>query len=354
MKALPTLHEPTSPSLKPPAPVVCLGPTERARLVQRLPARSPDASLGCLAPDRLAARLRTLPTLPTLGSGALWVCGEPLTLARGPVLTLVGSRAASRAAESLAERLGQAAAEAGALVVSGGAIGVDAAAHRGALRGGRELATVAVLGTGVDVAYPRRHAGLFREIAAAGCLLSMFPPGTQARGWHFPRRNHLMAALADAVVVIEAQADSGSLITALAAQRLGRRVLAFRGSPGTERLLSSGAQLVRSIEDVLRALRAAADTSTSTSAGAVLLEDADVGSDAALELTSLGLGPASAAAHRGRTGNPRDRRRLTYPQRCTVLLPNSDVANGPRSVACDETPAAALYSRGRHRGTHAH
>ncbi|MFO0573989.1 MAG: DNA-processing protein DprA [Polyangia bacterium] len=256
--------------------------------MQRLPARSPAGSPDSTA-DRLAARLRTL---PTLGRGALWVCGEPLTLARAPVLTLVGSRAASRAAESLAERLGQAAAEAGALVVSGGAIGVDAAAHRGALRGGRELATLAVLGTGVDIAYPRRHAGLFREIAATGCLLSMFPPGTQAKSWHFPRRNHLMAALADAVVVIEAQADSGSLITALAAQRLGRRVLAFRGSPGTERLLSGGALLVRSIEDVLRALRSAADTP----AGAVFIEDAAVGSDAALELTSLGLGPASAAA----------------------------------------------------------
>lgn len=282
MKALPTLHEPTSPSLKPPGPVVCLGPTERARLVQRLPARSPEP---------LAARLRTL---PTLGSGELWLCGEPLTLTRTPVLTLVGSRAASRAAESLAERLGQAAAEAGALVVSGGALGVDAAAHRGALRGCRDRATCAVLGTGVDIAYPRRHAGLFREIAATGCLLSMFPPGTQAKSWHFPRRNHLMAALADAVVVVEAQADSGSLITALSARRLGRRVLAFRGSPGTDRLLSSGAQLVRSIEEALRALHAAADAPAGPRADAILDEDA--GCAAVLGLGALGSGLDPAAA----------------------------------------------------------
>lgn len=255
--------------------------------MQRLPARSPEL---------LAARLRTL---PTLGGGELWLCGEPLTLTRAPVLTLVGSRAASRAAESLAERLGQAAAEAGALVVSGGALGVDAAAHRGALRCRHDRATCAVLGTGVDIAYPRRHAGLFREIAATGCLLSMFPPGTQAKSWHFPRRNHLMAALADAVVVIEAQADSGSLITALAARRLGRRVLAFRGSPGTDRLLSSGAQLVRSIEEVLRALHAAADAPAGPPADAILNEDADAGGGEGLGLEVLEPGPGLAVLKPG-------------------------------------------------------
>jgi DNA processing protein len=258
--------------------VVCLGPTERTRLAQRLPASS----------------ARRLTALPTLSGDALWLCGDPMALGREPVLTVVGARAASRTAESVAERLGQAAAEAGALVVSGGAIGVDAAAHRGALRAGGP--TCAVLGTGVDIAYPRRHAGLFREIAASGCLLSMFPPGTEAQPWHFPRRNHLMAALADAVVVIEAQADSGSLITALAAQRLGRRVLAFPGSPGTERLLSSGAQLVRSIEEVLRALRSAPDAPP---AGAPAARPADWPADQ-IDGAAAGSGAAGQVCSAGR------------------------------------------------------
>lgn len=196
--------------------------------------------------------------LRALGSsGQLWLRGDASALRRTPVLTVVGSRAASRQAESLAESLGEAAAAAGMLVVSGGALGVDAAAHRGALASGG--VTCAVLGTGVDVSYPRRHAELYERIcASAGCLLSMFPPGTGPAAWHFPARNELMAALADVVVVVEAQDGSGSLITAQLAQRLGRRVLAFHGSPGASHALSAGALLVRSVADVLYAVRRAA------------------------------------------------------------------------------------------------
>lgn len=196
--------------------------------------------------------------LRALGSsGQLWLRGDPAALRRTPVLTVVGSRAASRQAESLAESLGQAAAAAGVLVVSGGALGVDAAAHRGALAAGG--VTCAVLGTGVDVSYPRRHSELYDRICASeGCLLSMFPPGTGPAAWHFPARNELMAALADVVVVVEAQDGSGSLITAQLAQRLGRRVLAFHGSPGAAHALSAGALLVRSVADVLYAVRRAA------------------------------------------------------------------------------------------------
>jgi DNA processing protein len=195
--------------------------------------------------------------LRALGSsGQLWLRGEVSALRRTPVLTVVGSRAASRQAESLAESLGEAAAAAGMLVVSGGALGVDAAAHRGALAAGG--VTCAVLGTGVDVSYPRRHAELYDRICASeGCLLSMFPPGTGPAAWHFPARNELMAALADVVVVVEAQDGSGSLITAQLAQRLGRRVLAFHGSPGAAHALSAGALLVRSVADVLYAVRRA-------------------------------------------------------------------------------------------------
>src|SRR5262249_24088917 len=133
--------------------------------------------------------------------------------------------------------------------ISGGAIGIDAAAHRGALdAGGR---TVAVLGTGVDVGYPARHQLLFQEILAkGGALVTQFPPGTQPRPHTFPVRNWGVAAPAALGVGVEAGAQSGSLHTARAARELGRRVLALPGSAGTDGLLLTGACSVTSAEDV--------------------------------------------------------------------------------------------------------
>jgi DNA processing protein len=136
----------------------------------------------------------------------------------------------------------------GVQVVSGGALGIDGAAHRGALaaRG----ATTVVLGSGVDVAYPARHARLFDQIVASGgALVSMYPLGMQPRPGTFTKRNALISALADAVIVIEADLQSGSLSTAAAARKQGRVVAACPGSPGCERLLATGAALVEDVED---------------------------------------------------------------------------------------------------------
>lgn len=182
----------------------------------------------------------------------LWLRGDAQALQARPAVTIIGARAATAAGEALAQALGAAVAERGGLVVSGGALGIDGAAHRGALAvGGRSCA---VLGCGVDVAYPQRHRGLFRELLARGCLLSSFPPGAQPAAWHFPARNELMAVLADLVVLIEARADSGSLITAKQARRHGRAIAAFPGSAGTAAALAAGAHPVHTVAEVLALL----------------------------------------------------------------------------------------------------
>ncbi len=162
---------------------------------------------------------------------ALWYRGQLPDPTR-PLLAIVGARAASRAGCRRTQGLAAMASEHGHTIVSGGALGIDAAAHRGALEAGAP--TFAVLGCGVDVVYPDRHAGLFAEIAATGGLLSEFPPGTPPRGKQFPSRNRIVAALAEAVLVVEAQAASGALVTARLAMAMGRPLLAVPGSAGTD------------------------------------------------------------------------------------------------------------------------
>lgn len=138
----------------------------------------------------------------------------------------------------------------GAVVVSGGAIGIDAAAHAGAL--GR---TVAVIASGLDRPYPSRNAALFADIVAAGgALASPFAVGTPVRRWQLLRRNEIIAAMVAAVVVVEARARSGALHTARAAMRLGKVVGACPGSPGTDALLAAGAAWIESADDVVAAL----------------------------------------------------------------------------------------------------
>jgi DNA processing protein len=166
---------------------------------------------------------------------------------------VVGSRAASVAAMDRARALAHAWAARGHLIVSGGALGVDAAAHRGALDAGG--ATWVVLGSGVDVAYPARHAALFdRIVAAGGALVSPFAPGTPPRAGHFVRRNAIIAGLADAVVVVAAEPGSGSLHTARAAAACGRRVLAVPGTRGADQLIAAGAAVCVDADDLDRAL----------------------------------------------------------------------------------------------------
>jgi DNA processing protein len=179
----------------------------------------------------------------------------------GPRVAIVGSRRPSPYGEAVAEQLAADLARAGVIVVSGLALGIDAAAHRGALAGGG--VTVAVMGTGVDIVYPAAHSKLAEEIVGAGgALVSQFPDGTTPRRHNFPARNWTMAALSEAVVVVEAAEGSGALITADAALELHKEVLAVPGSVfsplsvGTHQLIRDGALLVQNARDVLAALGA--------------------------------------------------------------------------------------------------
>ena len=169
----------------------------------------------------------------------------------GPSITVVGSRRATARARDVAERLGHGLGAAGRCVGSGMALGVDGAAHRGALRAGGD--TLAVLGRGADEAYPPSHTRLFRDILERGLVVSEFAPGTPPLPHHFPRRNRILAALSSAVVVVEAGARSGALITVDHALDLGVEVWAVPGPidlaacEGSNRLLGDGARPLLSV-----------------------------------------------------------------------------------------------------------
>lgn len=177
-----------------------------------------------------------------------------------PAVAIVGTRHATAPGLRAARRLARAAAAGGATVVSGLARGVDAAAHEGALDG-RPGATIAVLGTGLDVAYPADHRTLQDRIAADGLLLSELPPGLRATRGSFPERNRLIAALAPVTAVVEAGEGSGALLTATAAQALGHEVAAVPGSfesvscRASNRLLRDGAHVIADEADLLVLLR---------------------------------------------------------------------------------------------------
>jgi DNA processing protein len=189
----------------------------------------------------------------------------PVLYARGrvelldrPSLAVVGSRNATVQGERNAESFARAFSEAGLTIVSGLALGIDAAAHRGGLAG--PGSTIAVLGTGIDVLYPTRNRELGETIARDGLLISEFPIGTQSLAQNFPRRNRLISGLAQGCLVVEAALASGSLITARAAAEQGREVFAVPGSihsplaKGCHALIKSGAKLVESADDVLSEL----------------------------------------------------------------------------------------------------
>jgi DNA processing protein len=191
--------------------------------------------------------------------GAIFLRGAAL---RRPAAAVVGSRQTDAYGLDLARAFGVELAAAGTSVISGGALGVDGAAHAGALAVEGTASTVAVLGCGLDVCYPSQHRALLDEVASRGTLLSEYPPGTEALPFHFPRRNRLIAALSDAVVVVRAAARSGSLVTAREAAKLGVPLLAVPGpagdplSKGTNQLLRHGALLCEGTADILAAVRA--------------------------------------------------------------------------------------------------
>ena len=187
----------------------------------------------------------------------LWVKGHADAL-RAPAVAIVGSRAASPYALEVARRLGADLARRGVTVVSGMARGVDSAAHRGALDG--DGVTLAVLGCGLDIVYPREHAALAGRICERGALISEFPEGTPPYKGNFPQRNRIISGLSLAVVVVEAAEGSGSLITADFAMEQGRAVLAVPGNVlggrnyGAHALLRDGAKLVECADDILEEL----------------------------------------------------------------------------------------------------
>ncbi|MCU0840188.1 MAG: DNA-processing protein DprA [Thiobacillaceae bacterium] len=199
------------------------------------------------------ARLKSLPDAPPW----LYLKGDTALLDR-PMLAIVGSRNATPQGLRDARAFAQTLAEAGLVIVSGLALGVDAAAHEGGLAGGTSLA---VVGTGLDRVYPARHKELAHRLAAQGAILSEFPLGTPPRPGHFPRRNRIISGLALGVLVVEAAVDSGSLITARLAAEQGREVFALPGSihsplaKGCHRLIKEGAKLVECAEDLLEELR---------------------------------------------------------------------------------------------------
>lgn len=230
-----------------------------------VPCPEAAAETELAAAERAGARLVLLGEAdypPRLGEidhppPALWVIGDPAPFRR-PAVAIVGARNASalglRAARNLARGLG----EAGHVVVSGLARGIDAAAHEATL----ETGTVAVMAGGVDRVYPPENAALAARIAERGAVVSECPMGMEATSRHFPRRNRIVSGLADGVLVIEAAVRSGSLITARCALDQGREVMACPGGPedpragGSNQLIREGAALIRTVDDVLEALAA--------------------------------------------------------------------------------------------------
>lgn len=210
----------------------------------------PGHHIVTLADARYPRLLLEIPDPPPL----LYAKGNVELLGR-PALAVVGSRNGTAQGLRNAEAFSRTFSEGGLTIVSGLALGIDAAAHRGGLAGAGS--TIAVLGTGIDVVYPKSNAALFSEIAGRGLLLSEYPLGTPSIAHNFPRRNRLISGLARGCLVIEAALGSGSLITARLAADQGREVFAIPGSihsplsKGCHSLIKQGAKLVDAAEDVL-------------------------------------------------------------------------------------------------------
>ena len=231
-----------------------------------------------------------------------------IALLQAPSVAVVGSRNATTQGVLNAEHLSAAISVAGITICSGLALGIDAAAHRGGLRH-HGASTIAVIGTGIDIIYPARNRELAHRIAVEGCIISEYPLGTPAIASNFPRRNRLISGLSQAVLVVEAAAQSGSLITARVAAEQGRDVFAIPGSihsplsKGCHQLIKQGAKLVESAQDVLDelvgglgAMQMTPHPNTSAIAPATLCA-----SQSAL-LTALGFDPVDGDALAARTG----------------------------------------------------
>ena len=235
----------------------------------------------------------------------------------GPALAMVGSRNPTPQGEQNARQFARHLSAAGLTIVSGLALGVDGAAHDGALLAvdeaapAQRLATVAIIGTGIDRVYPRQHRALAHRIARHGLILSEYPLGTPPLPANFPKRNRLIAGLAQGTLVVEAALQSGSLITARLAAEQGKEVFAIPGSihspqsRGAHALLRQGAKLVETAQDVLEGLRmpTAAPAPVADKPGE---QAATPDSDNAALLAALGADPVGFDALQARTGLPTD------------------------------------------------
>ncbi len=192
----------------------------------------------------------------------LYVKGRTDILNHPSCLAIVGSRNASINGRKFTSRLAYELTEAGMMIVSGMARGIDAAAHKGALYANRQQgATIAVLGTGVDIPYPTENKELYQQIASQGCIVSELPLGTTPQAANFPRRNRIISGISRATLVTEANIHSGSLITAYTATEQGREVMAVPGFPsdgrsgGTNKLIKEGAALVENTDDIINIMQ---------------------------------------------------------------------------------------------------
>ncbi|MGL4574320.1 MAG: DNA-processing protein DprA [Burkholderiaceae bacterium] len=259
----------------------------------------PNNTILTLADVQYPQALLQAPDPPVL----LYIKGD-LALLNRPAVAIVGSRNATAQGLANAEQFARALSNAGITIISGLALGIDGAAHRGALDGAGS--TIAITGTGQDIVYPSKHRDLAHEIARRGLILSEFSLGTKPLSGHFPRRNRLIAGLARGVLVVEAATQSGSLITARLAGDLGREVLAIPGSihspqsRGCHLLIKQGAKLVESAQDVIEELRmdAAAPLTQAPRAPSALEQEL-----AAL-LDALGYEPTDLDTLALRTGLP--------------------------------------------------
>jgi len=275
----------------------------------------PGNQLFTLADSAYPQALLDIPDPPLL----LYVKGRAELLAR-PAMAVVGSRNATVQGIANADRFAEILSQRGLTIISGMALGVDAAAHQGALRGAAGNpeggSTVAVIGTGADIVYPARNRALAHQIAEAGCLVSEYPLGMPGIAANFPRRNRIISGLARGVLVVEAAAQSGSLITARMAAEQGRDVFAIPGSihsplsKGCHQLIKQGAKLVESAQDILEelgALRAGAScsaikaTAPAAQHEAPAVEVAGAGNQELLAI--LGYDPVSFDALAARSGS---------------------------------------------------
>ncbi|SUD58105.1 DNA protecting protein DprA [Ectopseudomonas oleovorans] len=241
-------------------PAACAEPRRSAQIRERAAAAlhwlgEPDQHVVMWDDPAYPALLAELADAPPL----LFVAGDPGVL-EAPQLAMVGSRRASRPGLDNARAFARSLAGVGFVITSGLALGIDGAAHQGALEGGGK--TVAVLGTGLQCLYPRRHVGLAAQIIEqGGALVSELPLDCPPQASNFPRRNRIISGLSLGVLVVEASPSSGSLITARLAAEQGREVYAIPGSihhpgaRGCHQLIRDGATLVESIEHILEALR---------------------------------------------------------------------------------------------------